>query len=67
MSNMLEGLGMLHMVGHQAVLLWWCVRVAWRCAVVVFVFIIVVFLAHKVFRPFVLVCAAILHSLSARL
>lgn len=58
-SDVLESLGMLHMVGHQAVLLWRSVRVAWRRAVVFVVIVVIVFLAHEVLRPLVLVCAAI--------
>ncbi len=66
-TDVLKGLGMLHVVWHQAVLLGRCVRVAWRRAVVVLIVVLIVFLAHEVLRPLVLVCAAILRDLSARL
>jgi hypothetical protein len=48
-------------------LLWRRVRIAWRRAVLVLVFVIIaVLLAHEVFRAFVFVRAAILRYLSAR-
>lgn len=67
MTDVLEGLGVLHVVWHQAVLLGRGVRVAWRRAFVVLIFVVVVLLAHEVLRPLVFVCAAILRDLSARL
>lgn len=67
MTNVLEGLCMLHVVLHQAMLLGRGVGVAWRCALVVLVFIVLVLLSHEIFRAFVLVCAAILRNLSVQL
>jgi hypothetical protein len=43
------------------------VGVAWRRAILVFVLVVIILLAHKVLRAFVLVCAAILRDLSVRL
>ena len=68
MTDVLEGLCVLHVVRHQAMLLWWGVRIAWRRAVLIFVVVVVdVFLAHEVLGALVFVCAAILRNLSARL
>lgn len=68
MTDVLERLRMVHVVRHQAVLLWWGVRVAWRRAILVFVLVLVaILLAHEVFRALVFMCAAILRDLSARL
>ena len=66
MTDVLELLRVLHVVRHQAMLLWRGVRVARRRAIVLVVLIVVVFLAHEILRAFVLVCAAILRDLSAR-
>ena len=68
MTDVLEGLRVLHVVRHQAMLLWRGVRVAWRRAIVVLIFVVVaVLLAHEILRTLVFVCAAILRDLSARL
>lgn len=64
MTDVLEG---RHVVWHQTVLLGGGMRVAGRGALVFVVFVVVILLAHEVFRAFVLVCAAILRDLSARL
>jgi hypothetical protein len=66
-TDVLELLRVLHVVWHQAMLLWWGVRVAWRRAIVVLVFIVVILLAHEVLWALVFVRAAILRDLSARL
>lgn len=65
MSDVLEGLGMLQMMRHHA-MLWWGVRVARYSILIVFIVVIVgVLLAHEVLGPLVLVCSAILRDLSA--
>jgi hypothetical protein len=67
-ADVLEGLRVLHVMRHQAMLLWWGVRIAWRRAVVVFVLILVaVLLAHEILRTLVFMRAAILRDLSAQL
>jgi len=66
-TDVLEGLRVLHVVRHQAMLLWRGVGVAWRRAILVLILVVIVLLAHKVLRALVLVCAAILRDLSARL
>ena len=66
-TDVLEGLRVLHVVRHHAMLLGRGVGVAWRRAIFVLVLVLVILLAHKVLRAFVLVCAAILRDLSARL
>jgi hypothetical protein len=63
MSNVLE-LGMLHVMGHHAVL-GWSVGVSWYRALFVFIVLVVaVFLAHKVLWTLVFMRAAILRDLS---
>ena len=66
-TDVLEGLVLLHVLRHQTMLFGRCMRIARGRALVFVVFIVLVLLAHEVFRALVLVCAAILRDLSARL
>ena len=59
-TDVLEGLRVLHVVRHQTMLFGRCMRIARGRAVVLVVFIVIVLLAHEVFRALVLVSATIL-------
>lgn len=60
MTDVLEGLVLLHVLRHQTMLFGRCMRIARGRALVFVVFIVLVLLAHEVFRALVLMCAAIL-------